>query len=176
MSIVEIKYFDSEIKFSEIDKGFGELTPSQASRFLEFSGLEGERSQRGYRVTIHALDQCELIRFYKDTNGKWAWEPIRATDAVPSGSYVGSIPSDFSATIDPSDESRWQTDVISTNDGKEFRLCGDGFGSLFDVGLDGRKPPVTWKLRHLLEYPRTLKESLDEIHDKLDAEEREHLC
>jgi hypothetical protein len=174
MKVIEVAYLVSKRSYSEIDEGFGQLSSSHRNRFLEYAGLEAVSSFNGYGVSILALDEGELIRFYKDSDGEWTWEGHLAEDLVPSGSYVGSIPAEFTATFDPSDDCCWESDVISASDGKEFRFCGDGFDSLLEIGLTGKRRPMSSKLEHLLRHPDTLEGSVAEINEELDAEEREH--
>jgi hypothetical protein len=174
MKSIKVSFDASGRVLSDIDEGFQHLSPSQKNRFLEYVGLERVSSFNGYGVNTQALDQGELIRFYKDSDGEWTWERIHATDAVPTGSYVGSIPAHFTATFDPSDDCCWESDVISASDGKKFRFCGDGFDSLLEIGLTGNRRPMSSKLEHLLRHPDTLENSVAEINEELDAEEREH--
>lgn len=175
MKSIKVSFDPSEKLLSDIDEGFQHLSPSQRKRFLEYSGLEEVPAIADYCVSVEALKKGDLIKIYKDSDGDWTWEPHRSGAVIPPDSVVCQIPAGFSAGIAPRKNCCWETDELTASDGRLFRLCGDGFGSLFEIGLAGNRRPRNSKLEHLIKHADTLYKSVDEINEELDAEHLEHV-
>lgn len=175
MKIIKVSFDPFEKVLKDIDEGFQHLSPSQRKRFLEYSGLVEVPGMADYCVRVEAFKQGDLIHIQKDSEGDWTWDLHNAGAEISSDSVVCQIPGDFRAGFAPRQNCLWETDDLTASDGRLFRLCGDGFGSLLAIGLSGKRRPDISKLVHLVKHADTLYRSVDMINEELDAEHLEQI-